>query len=231
MNAGDGDSRVFAGEKCSQVGRVTRVDEDGCPGPEVLQPLGRPRLGRLGLDGVLEQDRIDHVKTGAKRVVCLALAAPRIEAERTVPFEQAERHGDHGSADDDADPDMAVERLHEGIDRRLAFLFRHDDREASVEVRRCEVDDAVAGARDAEGGDRHLSRPVYQVSNQPRPVLLAVSVRLGVPELLVGGDVQIKVELEITSEPLKQHDRQTLTTADIRNPAASSRPLLLVTCV
>jgi len=221
VNASYDGSGVLSGEKCGQIGRVTRIDEDGRAGPEVLQPLGRPRLGRLGLDGVLKQDGVDHVEAGAERVVGLALAAPRIQAERTVPLEQAQRDGDHRGADDDANPDPAVERLHEGVDRRTALLFRDDDREAAVEVGRREVDDATARPRDAERRHRYLRRPVEEVSDQPCPVLPAVGVEHDVPELLVGGHVQLNVELEIASQPLQQHDRQSFTTADRNKPSGN----------
>jgi len=227
VDAGDGDGRILAGQKRGEVGRVARVDEDGRARPEVLQPLGRPRLGRLGLDGVLEEDRVDHVEAGAERVVGLALAAPRIESERAVPLEQAERDGDHRRADDDAHPDPVVERLHERVDRRPALLLGDDDREPGVEVRRREVDDARARARHAERGDGHLRRAVDEVADQPRPVLAAVDVQLGVAELPVGGHVQLDVELEVASEPLEQHDRQPLTTADTNHPNCLSFSLSL----
>jgi len=44
-------------------------------------------------------------------------------------------------------------------------------------------------------------------------VFVTIGVELGVSELLVGGDVQLEVKLEVTRQPLQQHDRQTLTTA------------------
>lgn len=78
-------------QESSEVGSVARVDEYGRACPEVLQPLGRPGLGRLGLHCVAEQDGVHHGEARPQGVVGFPLTAPGVQAEGAVPL----KYGKH----------------------------------------------------------------------------------------------------------------------------------------
>ena len=186
VDAGHDDARVLTSQERRQIGRVARVDKYRRASPEVLQPFRRPRLGRLGLDGVTKQYGVDHVEPGAERVVRLALASPRIEPERTAPFEDGQNDGDDSGADDNAHPHVTVERLHERVQPRLTLRLRYEEREARIEVRMREVDDAAAVVRDAERRDGHVGGACLKVTHETVP---GAALDRIVAVLLVGGDV------------------------------------------
>ena len=136
------DSGILPGQERGKIRRITGVNEYGSSRPEVLQPFRRPSLRRLGLDRMLEENRIDHIKTRSQGVVGLAFPTPRIQPERTVPLEQTQCHCDYRGTADDADPDPSIERLHERVDGRIALLLRNHDRVSGIEIRISEVDHA-----------------------------------------------------------------------------------------
>jgi len=211
VEACDDYTSVLPGEECGQVGCVTGVDEDGRPCPEVLQPLGRPGLRRLGLDRVLEKDRVDHVQSRSKGIVGLPLSPPGIQTERAVPLEETEGHSDNSGAAYDADPDPAVEGFHEGVDGGTSLLLRNEDGKGGVEVWVRKVDLPGPMLRDTEGRDGHVCQAPRQVLHHPIPR----PVRLHRPVLVVRGDVQLDLELQIAGQLFEKHNRKALTAADV----------------
>ena len=109
--AGNSSGAVPSCEESRQIGRVTAVEEDRRPGPEVLKPFTGPRLRRLSLSGVLKQYGVHHVQTRTERIVRLPLTTPRVQPERGVPLEYRYGNGYNSGRHHDGDPHPSVERL------------------------------------------------------------------------------------------------------------------------
>jgi len=96
----------------------------------------------------------DGEVVGERRSVLSVLDLPLVRAE---PADEEQHQTDAEVREDDAQPDVQVERVHEREHARLLLLRLLDhDADAEVHERLAEVDDALARRRDGQRRDRHV---------------------------------------------------------------------------
>ena len=203
VKVGDGRLGEDAGEQGRDVGRVAGQKDDAEAAPDVDEELVGPWFRRLEGHQVAEEEAPHDPKGGGKAKVFRPLAAPRVEAERAEPLVDGHSQGRQVEADEDADPQVGLERFEEGQQRDVVVsLAGLQDGQSRIEVRDWEVDGLAPHRRHAQWGETQMGRTRTQIGHNSVP--LAGPFGAALP---VGHHVHLEFHLQVVGHVLHQVDR------------------------